>query len=73
MSVEIKAVIDKFRGGEEESAFFELVEMPGDVIPQLIDSFRDESSPMLEHFSSKPVGSAAINRSSRSLVRRSMI
>ena len=50
MSVEIKAVIEKFRGGEEESALFELVEMPGDVIPQLIDSFRAESSPDVRAF-----------------------
>ena len=50
MSDPIKAVIDKLRAGEEERAFFELIEMPGDVIPQLIDIFRIESSATVRAF-----------------------
>ena len=43
MTEEIKAVIDKFRGGAEEDAFFELLEMPGDVIPAVVACFHSEA------------------------------
>ena len=42
MELEVRAVLDKFRSGEEEAAFFELLEIPGDVLPALIDVFRTE-------------------------------
>ena len=50
MTDEIKAVINKFRAGDKESAFFELLEMPGDVIPILIDYFRNEARPAVRAF-----------------------
>lgn len=42
MELEVRAMLDKFRSGEEEAAFFELLEIPGDVLPALIDVFRTE-------------------------------
>jgi len=42
MELEVRAALDKFRSGEEEAAFSELLEMPGDVLPALIDVFRTE-------------------------------
>jgi hypothetical protein len=53
MTDEIKAVIDKFRGGDEEGAFFELLEMPGDVIPALIACFRIETLAPVRAFLAK--------------------
>ena len=42
MELEVRAMLDKFRSGEEEAAFFELLELAGDVLPALIDVFRTE-------------------------------
>jgi hypothetical protein len=43
MELDVRAALDKFRGGEEEAAFFALLEIPGDVLPALIDAFRIET------------------------------
>jgi hypothetical protein len=45
MEIAIRAVLEKFRRGDKESAFFELLEMPGDVLPKLIEVFRGERKP----------------------------
>jgi hypothetical protein len=45
MATAIDAAVDKFRSGDKESAFFELIELPGDVLPVIIDVFRGESRP----------------------------
>lgn len=45
MEIAIRAVLEKFRRGDKESAFFELLEMPGDVLPKLIKVFRGERKP----------------------------
>ena len=50
MDTEIKAVLDKFYRGDKESAFFELLEMPGDVLPNLIGVFRSERRPASRAF-----------------------
>ena len=50
MTDEIKAIIDKFRTGDKEDSFFELLEMPGDVIPVLINYFRNEARPAVRAF-----------------------
>ena len=42
IELEIRAALDRLRGGDEEVAFFELLEMPGDVLPVLIDVFHSE-------------------------------
>ncbi len=39
-----------FRGGEEESAFFSLIELSGDVLPVLIEIFRAEQAPEIRAF-----------------------
>jgi len=40
----------KFRGGAEEEAFFELLEMPGDVMAALTIGFRTEQDPAIRTF-----------------------
>jgi HEAT repeat protein len=47
---EIRAIFDRFRSGAEEEAFFELLEMPGDVVPALTTAFRTEQNPALRTF-----------------------
>jgi hypothetical protein len=42
MERDVHAALEKFRGGDHEAAFFELVELPGDVLPVLIEVFRVE-------------------------------
>jgi HEAT repeat protein len=42
MDQEIKAAVEKFCAGNEDTAFFELVEMPGNILPGLIDCFHTE-------------------------------
>jgi hypothetical protein len=44
MELDVRAALDKFRSGDEEAAFFELLEIPGDVLPALIDAFRIEAN-----------------------------
>jgi hypothetical protein len=38
---EIKQIVERFRSGDEESAFL-LIELPGDILPALIEIFRAE-------------------------------
>jgi hypothetical protein len=47
---EIKQIVETFRGGEEESAFFSLIELSGDVLPVLIEIFRAEHAPEIRAF-----------------------
>jgi hypothetical protein len=42
MEREVRAALEKFRGGDQEAAFVELLELPGDVLPVLIEVFRVE-------------------------------
>jgi hypothetical protein len=42
MELEVRAALDKFRSGDEEATFFELLEIPGDVLPAMIQVFRTE-------------------------------
>jgi hypothetical protein len=39
----IEAAIEKFRCGDKENAFFDLIEVPGDAISGIIDAFRVEA------------------------------
>ena len=50
MATDIREILAKFRSGAEEEAFFELLEMPGDVIPHLIGCFRSEALPAARAF-----------------------
>ena len=50
MEIEIRTVLEKFRRGDKESAFFELLEMPGDALPKLIEVFRSERKPAFRAF-----------------------
>ncbi len=50
MQSSVGEVVEKFRNGDEESAFFNLLEMPGDVLPDLIASFRNERLPKTRAF-----------------------
>ena len=47
---EIKRIVETFRGGEEESAFFSLIELSGEVLPGLIEIFRAEHAPEVRAF-----------------------
>jgi hypothetical protein len=47
---EIKEIVDNFRGGDEESAFFTLIELPGKVLPALIEIFRAEPTAAVRAF-----------------------
>ena len=40
MESEVKEIVERFRSGDEESAFFTLIELTGDVLPTLIEIFR---------------------------------
>src|SRR5258707_14304147 len=42
MEVEVRASLEKFRRGDDETAFFELIEMPGDALTGMIDVFHAE-------------------------------
>ena len=46
----IKEIVDSFRAGEEESAFFALLELDGDVLPALTEVFRQEREPYVRAF-----------------------
>lgn len=50
MATDIREILEKFRGGAEEEAFFELLEMPGDVLSALTAAFRTEQDPALRAF-----------------------
>jgi len=45
MDLRIKEIVESFRAGEEESAFFTLIELNGDVLPALAEIFRQETNP----------------------------
>ena len=47
---EIKQIVANFRSGDEESAFFTLIELPGDVLPALIEIFRGERTAAVRAF-----------------------
>ena len=47
---EIEDIIETFRAGDEESAFFTLIELPGDILPALIETFKDEKSSGIRAF-----------------------
>jgi hypothetical protein len=40
VEIEIRAALEKFRSGDEEAAFFELIEVAGNVLPALTEQFR---------------------------------
>ena len=42
MEAEVRTALEKFRRGDDETAFFELIEMPGDVLTGIIDVFYAE-------------------------------
>ena len=44
MASEIEEIVESFRRGDEESAFFALLELTGDVVPALIEIFRAEQA-----------------------------
>jgi hypothetical protein len=47
---EIKQIVERFRSGDDESAFFTLIELPGDVLPALIEIFRAEQAAAVRAF-----------------------
>ncbi|HEX6438526.1 MAG TPA: HEAT repeat domain-containing protein [Candidatus Binatia bacterium] len=50
MAIDIREIMERFHGGAKEEAFFELLEMPGDVLPALTAAFRTERDPALRAF-----------------------
>jgi HEAT repeat protein len=50
MESEIKQIVESFRSGDEESAFFTLIELSEDVLPTLIEIFRAEQAPGVRAF-----------------------
>jgi len=47
---EVKEIVETFRAGDEELAFFTLIELPDDILPALIDTFRGEQSSAIRAF-----------------------
>jgi hypothetical protein len=47
---EIKQIVENFRSSDEESAFFTLIDLPGDVLPALIEIFRGERTAAVRAF-----------------------
>ena len=45
MSSAISAILEKFRRGDEEDAFYDLLEVPGELLPDLIQEFHAEPEP----------------------------
>jgi len=50
VATDIREILEKFHRGAEEEAFFELLEMPGDVMSALTTAFRTEQNPALRGF-----------------------
>lgn len=46
----IKEIVDCFRAGDEEAAFFTLIELDGDVLPALMEVFRQEQEAYVRAF-----------------------
>ena len=47
MSSAVFEILKKFRDGDEELAFYELLELPGTLLPELIGGFHAESEPQI--------------------------
>ena len=41
----IRAILEKFRRGDQEEAFYDLLELPGELLPDLIREFDTEPEP----------------------------
>jgi hypothetical protein len=50
VATEIREILEKYSSGAEEEAFFELLEIPGDVLPAITTAFRTEHNPKLRAF-----------------------
>jgi HEAT repeat protein len=50
VAIDIREILERFRGGAEEEAFSELLEMPGEVLPALTAAFRTQQDPALRAF-----------------------
>jgi hypothetical protein len=50
MMREIEQIVERFRAGDEESAFFALIELSGDLLPTLIEIFRAEQTTEVRAF-----------------------
>jgi hypothetical protein len=50
VAIDIREILQRFRSGAEEEAFFELLEMPGDVMSALTIAFRTEQDPAIRAF-----------------------
>jgi hypothetical protein len=50
VATEIREILEKYSSGAEEEAFFELLQMPGDVLPAVTAAFRTEHNPALRAF-----------------------
>lgn len=50
MQAEVRAAVDQFRRGDKETAFLELIEMTGEVLPAIVDIFRGEPQPDVRSF-----------------------
>ena len=40
MAAGVRTIIDRFLGGDEEAAFYDLIELPGDLLTDLIEEFQ---------------------------------
>ncbi len=50
MKVEVSEAVKKLHGGDEENAFLELIELPGEVLPAIVDFFHVETEPPIRAF-----------------------
>lgn len=39
MASAVRAIVDKFLSGDEEAAFYDLIELPGNLLPDLVQEF----------------------------------
>jgi HEAT repeat protein len=46
----INEILERYRNGEKEAAFFDLLEMPGDVLHELTRAFQTERFPEIRAF-----------------------
>jgi hypothetical protein len=50
MRVAVREAVEKFRAGDTENAFIELIEIPGDVLLAILEVFRAETASLVRAF-----------------------
>ena len=45
MASAVRAIVDRFLKGDEEAAFYDLIELPGNLLPDLVQEFHAAGDP----------------------------